>query len=357
MNKNQPLSILTTITAVAFLAFSGPSQAQDAEQEVDTSQPLFESHEVLDVRIEAPLSTLLKERPEEEYLDGAFFYAKADGSEQKLDLKLRTRGRYRRQKNTCNFPPVRLNFRKGEVEETLFANQDRLKLVTHCQTRRGQYEQLVLKEYLAYRILMTMTDYSFGARLMRITWVDTEGNDPLVRYGFVIEDDDNIGGRVGLEKSSKTELSYSELDPAHTNLVNVFAFMIGNTDYSLILGPAGDDCCHNAVPFTDGTIMYSIPYDLDFSGLVDAPYAEPNPQFNIRSVRTRVYRGRCSNNDVLPATIAQFEEKKDEIYGVINELPGLDDRNRKQATAYLDTFYELIANPKRFDRAFVRGCS
>jgi hypothetical protein len=353
MRKNRPLPLWTAISLSAFLAFSAGSRAQDG----DASQPLFDSHAMMDVRIEAPLSTLLKDRPEDEYLDGAFFYTEADGSEQRLDLKLQTRGRYRRQKSTCNFPPVRLNFRKEQVRETLFANQDKLKLVTHCQTRRDRYEQLVLREYLAYRILMALTDYSFQARLMRISWVDTEGDDTLERFGFVIEDDDNIGGRVRLEKVSSPGLNYTDLDPAHTNLVNLFEFMIGNTDFSLIRGPADDDCCHNSVPFSDGNTMYSIPYDLDFSGLVNAPYAEPNPRFKIRSVRTRVYRGRCSNNDLLPATIARFKDTKDEIYAVVDELTGLDSRNRKQVIDYLDEFYEVISDDRKVAREITRDCS
>jgi len=193
---------------------------------------------------------------------------------------------------------------------------------------------------------------------MRITWIDTEGeNDPLEKYGFVIEDDDNVGDRIGMEEVSSSGLNYSDLDPAHTNLISLFQFMIGNTDYSLIRGPADDDCCHNAVPYTDGTIMRSIPYDLDFSGLVNAPYAEPNPQFRIRNVRTRVYRGRCANNGYLPATIQLFQDKKAEIYALIGELTALDDRNRDQVTAYFDDFYALISDPSEVEKELVRECS
>ena len=354
MKKTRLTVSLTTTLLVLFLTFQGTSTAQ----EDDSSQPLFASHDVLQVRIEAPLRTLLKERPEEEYLDGTFIYTELDGSEANLDLKVRTRGRYRRQKSTCNFPPVRLNFRKGQVEETLFQNQDKLKLVTHCQMRRDRYEQLVLREYLAYRTLMAVTERSFSARLMRITWIDTEGeHEPAEKYGFVIEDDDNIGARIGMEKVSSSGLSYADLDREQTNLVTLFQFMIGNTDYSLIRGPADDDCCHNAVPFTDGTIMRSLPYDLDFSGLVNAPYAEPNPQFRIRSVRTRVYRGQCVNNDLLPTNIQVFQDKKADIYAVIDELTGLDSKNREQVTAYYDDFYELISDPEQVERKLVRECS
>ena len=354
MTTDRLLPSLTTTVVVLFLLFQGTSSAQEA----DTSQPLFSSHALMQVRIEAPLETLLKERPEDEYLDGAFIYTELDGSEHRLDLKIQTRGRFRRQKSTCNFPPVRLNFRKGQVEDSLFASQDKLKLVTHCQTKRSRYEQLVLREYLAYRTLMALTDKSKSARLMRITWIDTEGeNDPLEKYGFVIEDDDNVGDRIGMEEVSSSGLNYSDLDPAHTNLISLFQFMIGNTDYSLIRGPADDDCCHNAVPYTDGTIMRSIPYDLDFSGLVNAPYAEPNPQFRIRNVRTRVYRGRCANNGYLPATIQLFQDKKAEIYALIGELTALDDRNRDQVTEYFDDFYALISDPSEVEKELVRECS
>lgn len=354
MKITRPLTVLTALAPSAFICFSGTSFAQDDE----SSQPVFESNELMHVRIEAPLDTLLDERPEDEYLDGIFVYTELDGSERTLDLKLQTRGRFRRQKSTCNFPPIRLNFRKGQVQETVFANQDKLKLVTHCQTRRARYEQLVLREYFAYRTLMALTDRSFSARLFRITWVDTDGDaKPLEKYGFIIEDDDNLGARIGMEKVATTGLNYAELDRQHTNLINLFQFMIGNTDFSLIAGPADDDCCHNAVPFSDGTIMYSIPYDLDFSGLVNAPYAEPNPQFRIRSVRSRVYRGRCGNGDLLPATIDLFQEKKGEIYAVLDELPDLDNRNRGQVIAYLDDFYEILSDPDAVENEIVRECS
>lgn len=352
MTAKPPSVCLTGFLLLMFL-MPVPSQAQSDGK----TRPLFLSHEVMDVRIEAPLSSLTSDRPEEEYLEGTFTYPQSDGTERTVDLKLRTRGRYRRQKKTCSFPPVRLNFATSQLEGTEFEGQDKLKLVTHCRSTRDQFEQHLLREYLAYRILQTLTERSFGARLMHITYVDTEGDDPVVRYGFVIEDDDDIGERIGLESIESKGLSYSNLEPAHTNLVNVFQYLIGNTDFSLIRGPADDDCCHNAVPFSDGTMIWPIPYDFDFAGLVDAPYAEPNPQLDIRSVRTRLYRGRCSNNGILPDTLDYVVGKKAEIYAVLDELTGLDDKNRKRVTGYLDDFFELAVDPKQVERRIVRECS
>jgi len=339
--------ILTCASASVFLLFSSDAAAQG----------LFDSHETLQVTIEGPLSTLQKVRSDEDYLDGKFSYTDEVGETRTFDLKLRARGRYRRQKKTCSFPPVRLNFRSGQVKGTLLKGQDKLKLITHCKSR-DSHEQYVLREYLAYRILQTLTEKSFSPRLLKITYVDTEsGDEPIIKYGFVIEDDDDIGKRNSLNPLDIESLSYSDLDLQHTNLINVYQYLIGNTDFSLIRGPNDDNCCHNSVPFTDGSNVTPIPYDLDFSGLVNAPYAEPHPKFKIRSVLVRQYRGQCSNNVLLPETIAYFQSKQAEIYGLVDELADLDKKSRTQVTRYLDSFFEVVSNEKTIQKKLLKECS
>ena len=140
------LTGLTLISPLLFLLCGETASAQYAAG-LETDQPIFAKHDILTVRIEAPLTTLIKDRPEEKYLNGMFYFVDSNGDEQKLDLKFRARGKYRLQKRTCNFPPIRLNFKKGQVKETEFSGQDKLKLVTHCQSRRKNFEQLVLREY------------------------------------------------------------------------------------------------------------------------------------------------------------------------------------------------------------------
>ena len=338
----------TLLMSLAFLANTADTQAQQ----------LFASHDTLDVRLEAPLSTLVRERSDIDYLDGSFGYTDEGGEMRTFELKLRARGRYRRQRSTCPFPPIRLNFRKGEVEGTLLSGQDQLKLITHCHSRRAQYEQLVLREYLAYRILGVLTDKSFRARLLRITYVDSDKEgEELVKYGFIIEDNDNLGERIAMERLKIDALGYSDLVASQTNLINVFQYLIGNTDFSLIRGPNDDDCCHNSVPYSADGESVPVPYDFDFSGLVDAPYAEPNPRFKIRRVTARVYRGRCSNNELLPRTFDYFRSKRTEIMSVVDELTPLNDRNRKEVVDYINGFYTHIADENTIERRFIKGCS
>ena len=340
--------IWTMAWPLVFLGFTSSTAAQS----------LFDSHDILEVTIEAPLTTLARVRSDVDYLDGTFSYTNEMEEARLFDLKIRARGRYRRQKKTCNFPPVRLNFKSGQVEGSLLDGEDKLKLVTHCQNKRAKSEQYVLREYMAYRILQILTDRSFRARLLRITYVNNEkDDDPMTKYGFVIEDDDSVGERLGMEARDVKSLAYNDLDPGQTNLINLFEYLIGNTDYSLIRGPADDNCCHNSVPFSNGGPVSPVPYDFDFSGLVDAPYAEPNPQLKIRDVRTRLYRGRCSNNEHLPASISHIRSKKDEIYALIDEIDGFDQSSQQSVTRYLNEFFDNIADDKMIQRNLIRRCS
>ena len=353
-------STLTALSLVLFRVSAGTAVAQGAPDDGDFTQPLFDSHDLMEVRIEAPLTTLTREQPEEEYLDGRFSYIDAAGTEHTFDLKLQTRGITRRKKSICNFPPIRLNFRKKQVEGTEFANQDKLKLVTHCQSRKRSFEQLVLREYLAYRILQTLTDKSFRTRLMRITYVDTEksDDDPMIKYGFVIEDEDNLGERIGMDDAKVSGIKADELDRRYANLASVFQYLIGNTDFSLILGPSNKSCCHNSVLFSAGGAPYtSIPYDFDYSGIVDAPYAVPNPRFKLRSVKNRLYRGRCMNNDLLDSTFAYFLEKETEIRDLVDGLDGLNSRDRKEVHNFLNRFFREISDPVRKESRFISKCS
>lgn len=358
--RNLPVPSLAGVVLAAFISCSPPASAVDSDSvEGNGIAPLFASHTPLQVRIEAPLTTLMKERPNNEYLEGTFSYSDADGTEHVLDLKLRTRGNFRREKETCNFAPIRLNFRKKQLTDTVFAGQDKLKLVTHCQDNLPSFEQRIIREYLAYRILQVMTDKSFSTRLMHITYVDNERDKSMTKYAFVIEDDDDVAERNGMESVILGNISHDDLDSPQENLVNVFQYMIGHTDFSLVQGPQYDICCHNAVLLSEsgGPPFIPMPYDFDFSGLVDAPYAAANPRFELKSVRQRLFRGECSNNEFLPNTVAHFLEKKETIYAIIDELDMFRNKDRGSVTRYLDSFFEDISQAEIIRKKFIDKCN
>jgi hypothetical protein len=353
MNRGsiRPMKLLVgLLTSMVSLPVIAQSDSDDA--------PLFADQSTLPIQISGPISTLMKERSDTEYLNGTLSFAGDSGEIHELDLRFRARGNYRRKKSTCWFPPVRLNVKKKQTEGTVFAGQNILKIVTHCSPRSNRYEQYIVKEYLAYKILELHTSYSFKARLLQTTWVDTDDdNETVEKYGFVIEHKKNLAARHDAKMAEFTSTRHSKLDHKQASIVSVFQYLIGNTDFSLVKATEGNSCCHNAVlAVKEGAPFFPIPYDFDFSGLVDAPYAEPSPNFSIRSVTTRLYRGNCSVNAELTDTIALFQQKKDAVIELISNQEGLDDRTRSRALKYVNRFYKEVADPEKFEKKLVNKC-
>ena len=319
--------------------------------------PLFRSSDILEVRIAAPFSTILKERSDEEEVDGTFQFADSAGELTKWEIGIRTRGIYRRKKAVCPFPPLRLNFKSSQTKGSLFQKQDKLKLVTHCKDNSSRYDQTVLREYMAYRMLNELTDVSFRVRLLRITYVDTDGRDrDRTNYGFVIEHKKRLAKRLGLSAIDLEKTNVKALQPDYMNLISMFHYMIGNTDFSPIAG-ADETCCHNHVLLgAEGDLLFSVPYDFDQAGLVDAPHGITQPRFKLRSTKQRLYRGRCTNNGYINTTVALYASKREALLRLISDQEGADERARKAMAKYLEKFFETIASPKRVNSRIVKKC-
>lgn len=342
-----------TLATAAWFLFAATSHAQTSGD----PDPLFQSSDVLEVRIAAPLHTLMKERSDEHEVDGKFQYTDEAGELAEWEIGLRTRGIFRRNKDVCPFPPLRLNFKSSQTRNSLFHKQNKLKLVTHCRDNSSRYQRSVLGEYIAYRMLNELTDVSFRVRLLRITYIDTDGrDDDRVRYGFFIEHEDRLAKRLGVTTVDLEQTRVSALQPGYMNLVSMFHYLIANTDFSPIKGP-DETCCHNHVLLgNEGDLLFSVPYDFDQSGLVNAPYASAHPRFKLRSVRQRLYRGRCANNEQLPATIALYRDKREAILNLISEQAGLENGAGKAMTSFVTKFFNTIDSPKHVQSEIIKEC-
>jgi len=344
-------SLCRFVTVVMFVFMSISALAEQSE----APDPLFQDNATLEVTIEAPLTTLVRKRPKDDYLPGVVRYTTSDGSTVDLDLEIRTRGHFRH--DNCDYPPLRLNFKKSQTKGTLFDKQDKLKLVIHCK-RSERFEQMVLREYLAYRILNVLMDMSFRVRLLSVKYINTEkDNDGQVRYAFLIEHKNRLAKRYDLKDLEIDRTSVSSIQADQLNLTSLFEFLIGNTDFSPIAGAPNSECCHNYVLFEKkDNPIFAIPYDFDQSGFVDAPYAVPNPNFRIRSVRQRHYRGRCVNNGHVEASLQKFRDTRAAIYALLNEQEGLKPRTRNRLVDYIDDFYDLIDDPKAVEKKIISSC-
>ena len=354
-----PLSDLRICVAILALLAAAPCALAQATNNDTELAPLFAEHGILDVTIRAPLTTLMDVRPDEEYLSGTFSYTERDGTTKELSLKLRTRGNYRRDPEHCTFAPIRINFKQGEVAGTIFEGQDKLKIVTHCRAQDKRYEQLVAREYMTYRLLQELTRMSYAVRIFRITYVDTENGEDLTRLAFAIEDDEAVANRNGLRVVKVKSVQPEQLDRHRQNFVHVFEYMIGNTEYSFVNPEPDKDCCHNMdmLSVTGEPPYLPLPFDHDFSGMVNAPYAQPNPRYPIRIVRTRFYKGVCANNDILPATLQLFLDQRSAVEKAVSEATFLSGRSRRSVRQYLKDFFDKISRSERVRRELLEQCN
>ena len=340
---------------------AGPAaQAQETQSATSQATPLFSSHDVIELTLHAPFKKVFRERSQDpEQFPAVLSYTDAAGAEVSVDLQVNTRGKFRLRKRTCNFPPIRLDLPKGDGGETIFSGQNKLKLVTHCQSGRDQYEQYVLQEYLIYRMCNLFTDRSFRVRLVRFTYIDTEEeSEPLTKFGFLIEDKDDMAARHGWEVLQAPAIPQDYFDPAQLAVMELFMFMIGNTDFSMFQAPPGEtECCHNTkVIGTMAGPVYPVPYDFDMSGLIDARYSQVAEGLPIRSVSERLYRGMCRPREALMLAIQSYNEHRDAIYALWNEQTDLDPKVLEETIEYLDDFYEIINDDRKIEREIERDC-
>lgn len=347
LSGNSRMRLFWAILVFLVSVWAFPTYAQNR-----TGTSLFADTGLLVLTLEFPIDSVIKDNCENpSYFRGTLKYGDA-GGQHELKVQIRKRGKFRCNPRNCTFPPLWVKFSRKQSRGTLFDGQDKLKMVNTCQIRRTANQDYTLKEYLAYRLFNQLTDSSFRVRLMRITYKNTQKNgDSLTRFAFFIENEEELANRINAKIYNATNVHPEETERSFMNLVDVFQYMIGNTDYS-VTEP------HNMV--IAGTDPFrpplAIPYDFDWCGLVDAPYATPSPEIGIENVRQRVYMGFCRSEEELNASLDRFRDKREKLNSVINGFPYLSLKEKQRMNKYLDSFFKVIENKRYINSEFHHRC-
>lgn len=319
-------------------------------QDKSTGQPmlLFQSEEILNLDLEADFKTVFFVTDDSTYFPATISLTDNDGLKRTIDISIRSRGETRREKDVCSFTPLRLNFPKNETKNTPFEGQKTIKLVTHCN-RSDNYEQNTMIEYLIYKAYNVLTDSSFKVRPAIINYIYSgKKADTVRRFAFFIEREKYLADRLhGIEIETK-KMNPNLLNPIQSCLMDMFQYMIGNTDYSSY-------DLHNIILVSDSSGRFPpfpVPYDFDWSGLISATYAVPHPVIGTEKVTERVYRGFKKEPFIVYRTIDVFNKKKQEIYQLFENFELLDKDEKKQAIKYLDEFYRIISNDRMVQKEF-----
>ena len=320
------------------------------------ASPLFDADSVLEIGLRGPLGTIGKERRDDERVEYPFVLT-IDGKE--IPVQVRIRGKSRTE--VCQFPPLRLNFESGAADNTPFAGQHRLKLVTHCRSGQSHYENNTLDEYTAYRIFNQISEVSYRVRLLRIRYEDTD--DKLrhldqAYYGFIIESDEELAARAGGNVEHIPGVLYSKLNVDHTARLNVFQYLIANVDWSFVNHLEEDTCCHNIDLIQAEGGLYPVPFDFDLSGFVNATYAKTADR---RRVTTRVYGGYCrSPIEAVALAVDEITALREQILDVTQASPAVGRDDVESRVGYIDGFFEEANDDRekliaKFERTCLGG--
>lgn len=323
------------------------------EDSIQVEDQLFSNHDILEITIATDLKTLIRDVGDNpEYHQGVISYALPGFDTVSVNARLRTRGVYRKRRENCDTPPLRIKFDKKNTLNTLLQGHKDLKLVTHCRKNRNIYENYLLKEYLLYRIYNYITDFGYKVRLLKVTYRDIKGEvDPFTRFGFFIEGTKKMAKRNSAVEIETIGIRKEVTDYDISNLFFLFQYMIGNTDWSI-------PYMHNVKILAVGKSKFvPIPYDFDFSGVIGTSYAIPDSPLPIGSVRQRCWRGPGRTQEELSPTFEIFNEKKEEIYSMYRNFSHLKEKQIENILKYYDKFYAIINDPRKIKREFEQTCS
>jgi hypothetical protein len=303
----------------------------------DVKATLFDTDELFEISLKFDISRYKKSKSDKEYIDAVLTYFTDDKDTINKNIRLRARGNIRRTQ-LCDFPPLMLNFKMQDSVGSEFSGINKLKIVPYC---RLGYENIILKEYLVYKLYNVLTDFSLRVRLFKINYVNTaKASKPITQYGFAIEPVDLFEKRTGTKELKFTGLTQRSVVPDMLDRMAIFNYMVGNPDWSVPI-------LHNIMLFAktnpdpDPQNLIAA-YDFDYSGIVGAEYATPFPALPIETVKDRLYMAVCRDELVFIEALKEFAEKKDQFYKIINDFPYLSSRSKKEMTNYLDSFFSGI---------------
>lgn len=334
---------LHSLATIVLLLIVATTYAQTGK--IDTAH-FFVDETPIDITITTDFKTLLAKREKKEYQPAKVMIRFADSSSISEDIRVQTRGKFRLE--NCYMPPLYLNFKNDGSPKCKVLGK--LKLVCGCASS-SEDDQLIIKEFLAYKIYNILTEKSFRVRLVNVTYEDTRGKvKKYTQHGFLLEDVDDMAQRNKCYEVEKIPYLTESTQRSQMTLVALFEYMIGNSDWSV---PNYHNIKLIRTLKDTLSLPYAVPYDLNHCGFVNASYAAPPEELGLSSVRERAYRGFPRSMEELEQTIAIFKSKKEKIWALINNCQWLSGRYKKEITNYLDEFYRTIDNKNAVRSTFI----
>ena len=308
------------------------------------NENIFDLEAPLKITLKYDITSFIKNKHKAEYIDAELQILSETNEPVIKNIRIQARGNFR--KGQCYFPPLSLNFKTDSIKRTELAGTKKIKVVTHCTTGKNN-DNIVLREYLVYKLYNILTEKSFRVKLLDITYIDT-GKKKLEfqETGFIIEPADLVAKRNNSILIDPMVVKGANLVEEDADRAAMFQYMISNTDWRIKSG-------HNTKymkSMTDVTPkVIPVPYDFDFSAVVDAPYAFPQEWSDAETLYQRNYLGYCRNDESeYLKIISLFLEKENQVMSYIKDIKYLGEKDKKYVSEYISEFYSEIKDQKSF---------
>lgn len=343
--NNLKKNFFIKVFSISILLILSVSAGAISKKERDSllQLPLFKSDKVIEIELKTNLFSLLNDIGDDRKYHKCQFRISGNENEldRKLDVEIMTRGNYRRRKQNCDFPPLRFRFPLEKVAGTEFKGQDKLKYVSHCQSESAVFEQNTIKEYLIYKMYNLIDDHSFRVRLSRISFIDTLTNDTIKKFGFFLENKNDVATRNGKVILHYKNLKQYNILRKNIIMMSLFQLMIGNSDWDV-------SRLHNIniLSVGDQSIPVAVPFDFDWAGIVNQPYFTLDPQISPDAKYKRKFKGYRWSDQELASAFSELNELKKPFLELISQCEYLNEENKQEVMEYILKFYELISSKR-----------
>jgi hypothetical protein len=333
-------SLLSILVLSLLINFSSQAQKKSLYAYI------FEVEGPTHVKIVSDLGQLVRKSSKEEYQD-AEISIMDDNFNELVSLPSRIRARGNMRKKQCRYPPIKIDFKKGDLDSLGFKKKiDKLKMVFPCRGGSDNQEKL-FKEYLLYDIYKIIDPKGINAKLTNVTFIEEDGKETEF-IGMFVEEEKAYKRRTDAKIIESGKLRVQSLDRDLFLKMSFFQYMIANTDYSVAN-------MHNLemVKHPDNPRVVALPYDFDYSGFVGHSYAVPHESLPIKDVNERYF---FKNN----MTIAEFNKMvnyflsiEDEVNNTIDSADYLSEKGRERSKKYFEPFFDSLRKPKVLRREII----
>lgn len=297
-----------------------------------TSSTIFEkltATEAIELTLETDLTNFVAQKKTNNYMPGTL--RTKDGKT--YTVEVRPRGRYRRK--VSKIPPMKIRFSEKELQAENLDSLNEIKIaLPSVHTEQGN--ELIVKEYLAYRMFEKVSDAHFRARLVKLTLIDTneKGSGKKKLYAIFIEDEEEVARRLHGIPEDEYGIKMEKFEQDQAALVVMYQYLIGNTDWDFAMRRNVE-----LIKKNENEKMLVLPYDFDFSGLVSAPYASPSSESGVKTVRDRYLMSAGIDTVALKSATNLLKTKEKEFYKICRSRY-LSNEASDNMVLFLESFFK-----------------